>query len=77
MRSCFNRTHEFLMFPLRVIDQGHSGLGDIGEVADFTRMIHAQFEDSALMEAVHAKQREGQANIVVEISSSGKPLIFT
>ena len=36
--------HEFLVLTLRVVDQGHGGLGDVGQLGDFARVVHAQFQ---------------------------------
>src|SRR5471030_22375 len=66
-RHRFNRRHEFLMLALRVVDDSDSRRGDLAERFGFARMIHAEFDHRQLVRFVQPKQRQRQADVIVEI----------
>ena len=64
----FDAAHAFEMRTLGVGDDCHGWLRDASEVADFTRVVHAHFDDRSAMAAIEFEQGERQANVVVEIT---------
>ena len=54
-----------------VIDNRHLRPGQAGEVADLAKMVHAHFDHRVAMRGGEAKQRQRQADIVVEVARGG------
>ena len=60
------------MFTLSIVDQRDRGPGHGSEPGNFTWMVHPQFDNARLVPCPQAQQRQGHANIVVEIAFGGK-----
>ena len=60
------------MLALRVIHQGHRGLGHGGELGDFARMVHAQFHHGDPVLGAQAQQGQGHPNRVIQITLRGQ-----
>ena len=60
--------HEFEVFTLRVVHQGHGGLCQSGELCNFARVVHAQLHDRNPMVSAQAQQGEGHPDVVVQVA---------
>ena len=60
------------MLALGVVHQGHAGAGDVGQVGDLARVVHAQLDHRRLMRGGEAQQRQRQAHVVVEVALRGQ-----
>jgi len=72
-----DRAHEFLVLALGVVDQGDSRLDDAGQVGDLAGMIHTQLDHGIAMLGAQAKQRQRQADVIVEIAACRQPAVLT
>ena len=60
--------HEFLVLTLRVVDQGHRGLGHWGQISDLARVVHAQLHHRHAVVRTQIEQGQGHANVVVQVA---------
>ena len=70
------RTKAGEMGALGIVDQGNRWSGDIGQVGNFARMVHAHFDHGAVMFATQLQQGQWQADIVVEIAGRGQHAVL-
>ena len=64
-----DRSHEFLVLALRVVDDSDGRPGDLRQFRRFTRMIHANLDHTHAMRRAQRQQRQRQADVVVEIAA--------
>ena len=55
-----------------VVDQRHVGARELRQAADFTRMIHPQFDHCIAVFGAQFQQRERHADFVIEIAACGE-----
>ena len=56
---------------LGVVDQGHVGLGEAGEVGQLAGVVHAHLQHGVAMGRGQAQHHQGQADVVVEVALRG------
>ena len=71
-RDFLDRVHEFEVLALRVVDQGHRRSRNTGEIGDFALVVHAELDRAPAVQMPQSEQREGQADLVVEIAARGQ-----
>ena len=76
MRDSVNRSHEFKMFTLCVVNQGHRRFCELRQIGDFTGVIHAEFYDADAVVFCQPQQGQRYADIVVQIAFGGEGLVF-
>ena len=64
--------HAFKVGALGVSDHRHGRCTEGRQVGDFTRAIHAHLDDSSAMRGAQPKQRQRQADVVIEVAASGE-----
>ena len=68
----FHGVHKLLVFALRVVHDGHLGLGQTGQIVDFARMIHAQLDHAYAVAAAQTQQGQRHTNLVIQIALRGQ-----
>ncbi len=71
-RHRFHGGHEFLVLALGVVHQRHRGPGDAGQVRDFARMVHAQFQHGDAVFGTQPQQLQRQPDVVVQVALRGQ-----
>jgi hypothetical protein len=64
--------HEFQVLALRVVHQGHGGLGNACQQGDLAGVVHAQLDHAHAVRGVQAQQGLRYADGVVEVAARGK-----
>src|SRR5690606_24586632 len=73
--GCLDRAHELLVLALRVVDEGHTGLDDLGEPGDLPRTIHPEFDDGRAVLLAQAEDGQRHADFIVEVARSRQALL--
>ena len=75
MRHGLDGAHELLVLTLRVVDQSHGGLGQLGQVGDLTGVVHAQLDHGHAVVGAQIEQGQGHANVVVQVALGGQGVV--
>ncbi len=75
MRDGVTIVKMFHVTPTNRGNHGNVGTDHIGERADFTRMVHANFHHGPFMAGIEGKQGERDSDVVVEIAAGGEDLV--
>ena len=75
MRHGLYGAHELLVLTLGVVDQCHGGLGQLGQVGDLTRVVHAQLDHGHAVVGAQIEQGQGHANVVVQVALGGQGVV--
>jgi hypothetical protein len=67
-----DRSHEFQVLALRIVDERHGGAGNAGEIGDFSLVVHAELNRAPAMCRAQAQQSQRHADIVVQVSRRRK-----
>ena len=63
------------MLTLGVVDQGHRGLSQLGQVGDFAGVVHAQLDHGHAVVGTQIEQGQGHANVVVQVALGGQGVV--
>ena len=75
LRHSVDRSHVLLVLALGVVDQGHGGLGHVGQACNFTGVVHTQLHHRTAVMRAQAQQGLRHADVVVQISLRGQGIV--
>ena len=67
------RGEKLLVFALGVVDDGQRGPGELGQLGNLARPVHAQLEDRRPMMRGQLEQHQRQADVVVQVAPRRQP----